>query len=87
MITEMMMAALIDVLQVPAATFRASHFYKQGDLTHFNQVLDEFQFDRIWQEINEWTGYEARLEAALEFNRNHTHTKRGLALVLHVLLC
>ena len=48
---------------------REVNFYKEGDLTHFNQKLTNCYLQRVWNELIEKCDYEKRRELVHAFNR------------------
>ncbi|KAJ7379815.1 hypothetical protein OS493_012562 [Desmophyllum pertusum] len=59
---------------------REVNFYKEGDLTHFNQKLTNCYLQRVWNELIEKCDYEKRRELVHAFNRENRWRKRGIAL-------
>ncbi|XP_078351392.1 xanthine dehydrogenase/oxidase-like [Oculina patagonica] len=59
---------------------REVNFYKEGDLTHFNQKLTSCNIQRVWKELVEKCDYENRRELVNSFNRKNRWRKRGIAL-------
>lgn len=48
---------------------RMKNMYKEGDLTHFNQKLEEFTLPRCWDECLASSQYHARRSEVDKFNR------------------
>ncbi len=60
---------------------RERNFYRAPDSTHYGQpVRDAERIARIWVELKRDSQYEARRAQLDAFNRDHLHTKRGLAI-------
>jgi xanthine dehydrogenase large subunit len=60
---------------------RERNFYRRGDRTHYGmRVRHAGRMARIWKELKRSSDFDARRAAIVEFNRAHTHRKRGLAI-------
>ena len=57
------------------------NFYKEGDLTHYNQRLNYCTLSRCWQECLRSSDYQKRKTQIHQFNKSNRYKKRGLALV------
>jgi hypothetical protein len=55
--------------------------YREGQLTHFNQVLEDFHVPRIWKQVLESSQFYQRREAVAEFNAHNRWKKRGIAAI------
>ncbi len=65
----------------PAHEVRQRNFYKEGDRTHYGQLVrDAGRIQRIWDRLGESAGLEARRAEVEVFNRSNPHEKRGLAM-------
>ncbi len=65
----------------PAHEVRALNFYREGDRTHYGQLVrDAGRIERIWTSLSSTAQYEDRLAQVEAFNRAHEHEKRGLAI-------
>ncbi|XP_034034746.1 xanthine dehydrogenase/oxidase [Thalassophryne amazonica] len=64
-----------------AEEVRRLNMYVEGDVTPFNQVLDQVSLDRLWDECLSHSGYQQRRAAIELYNRQNHWTKRGLAIV------
>jgi xanthine dehydrogenase large subunit len=68
-------------LGLPPETVRERNFYREGDTTHYGMLVkDAGRIARIWGELKESAGFDARREAVQAFNRTQTHCKRGIAI-------
>ncbi len=68
-------------LGLPPETVRERNFYREGDTTHYGMLVkDAGRIARIWGELKESAGFDARREAVQAFNRTQTHCKRGIAM-------
>ncbi|XP_015600760.1 xanthine dehydrogenase [Cephus cinctus] len=57
------------------------NLYKEGDVTHYNQILTHCTLNRCWKECLAMANYEARMETIREYNREHRYRKRGMAVI------
>ncbi|KAJ8673550.1 hypothetical protein QAD02_004812 [Eretmocerus hayati] len=57
------------------------NLYKEGDLTHYNQKLENCTLRRCWSECLAMGDYENRIKGVKQFNKEHRYRKRGLAIV------
>ena len=48
---------------------REINFYKEGDLTHYNQQLEHVSLQRCWQECMERSRFTNRRQQVDQFNR------------------
>ncbi len=68
-------------LDIPPHVVRQRNFYREGDLTHYAQVVkDASRIATIWNQLKESSEFETRRITVAEFNRTHTLAKRGLAI-------
>eukprot|EP00471_Norrisiella_sphaerica_P001901 CAMPEP_0184479358 /NCGR_PEP_ID=MMETSP0113_2-20130426/1113_1 /TAXON_ID=91329 /ORGANISM="Norrisiella sphaerica, Strain BC52" /LENGTH=1363 /DNA_ID=CAMNT_0026857421 /DNA_START=21 /DNA_END=4112 /DNA_ORIENTATION=- len=77
-------AAMDDVarhLGIPGDKLREMNLYKEGQVTHFGQVLTQCTVRRAWQECKERSEYAKRIKEAKKFNETHRWRKRGVALI------
>ncbi|XP_053315311.1 xanthine dehydrogenase/oxidase [Spea bombifrons] len=66
---------------LPADHVRKLNLYKEGDLTHFNQRLEQFTLPRCWDECLRNANYHKRRLSVEEFNRQNRWKKRGIAII------
>jgi xanthine dehydrogenase large subunit len=65
----------------PAHEVRALNFYREGDSTHFGQLVrDASRIERIWTRLSHTAELERRLAEVEAFNSSSAHEKRGLAI-------
>ena len=57
------------------------NFYKEGDITHYNQILNHCTLDRCWKQCLHSSEYEKREAQIRIFNKANRYKKRGLAIV------
>ncbi|KAJ3328286.1 xylitol dehydrogenase, partial [Blyttiomyces sp. JEL0837] len=81
MIAEQWMTHVSEVLKIPGPIIRRMNFYQNGDITHFNNPLDDFHFDRVWWELVATADYQRRLEEVSKFNSANRYKKRGIVLI------
>ncbi|XP_073194775.1 xanthine dehydrogenase/oxidase isoform X4 [Lepidochelys kempii] len=81
MVVECWMSDVILTCGLPAEQVRKLNLYNEGDLTHFNQKLEEFTLRRCWEECLVNSKYEARRKLIDEFNRQNRWKKRGIAII------
>ncbi|XP_055492323.1 LOW QUALITY PROTEIN: xanthine dehydrogenase/oxidase-like [Leucoraja erinacea] len=81
LIAETWMDAVIRKSGLPADQVRRLNLYKEGDITHFSQKMEDVNIGKCWDECVESSSYHSRRKAVDEFNRQHRWKKRGLALI------
>lgn len=68
-------------LGLQPADVRERNFYRDGDRTHYGQVVrDAGRIERIWNELKRDSDYTARTQAIETYNGGSPHEKRGLAI-------
>ena len=68
-------------LDLPPHVVRARNFYREGDTTHYGQVVRHPErIARIWSELQASASFEARWAEVAAFNAASRHVKRGLAM-------
>ncbi|XP_066603767.1 xanthine dehydrogenase [Prorops nasuta] len=78
---ETIMRHVADFLGLDVVKLSEMHLYKEGDLTHYNQVLTHCTLKRCWEECIESSDYEKRAAAVRKFNEANRYRKRGLAII------
>jgi xanthine dehydrogenase/oxidase len=68
-------------LNLPIERVRQMNLYQEGDSTHYNQLLDQFQVPRLWNELYLQSQYEQRRVEISEYNAKNRWRKRGLAII------
>ncbi|XP_018423843.1 PREDICTED: xanthine dehydrogenase/oxidase [Nanorana parkeri] len=81
MVAETWMSDIAQVCSLPPEHVRKLNMYKEGDLTHFNQKLEEFNVQRCWEECLRSSSYQERKAAIEKFNRQHRWKKRGISII------
>jgi xanthine dehydrogenase large subunit len=65
----------------PADAVRRRNFYREGDVTHFGQVVsDADRIERIWTDLLGKAQFADRLAEIAQFNAGAAEQKRGLAI-------
>ena len=80
-IAESYMSEVADRLGMPVEKFREINFYRDDDVTHFNQNITDWHVPLMYQQVLKESEYDARREKIAKFNEEHTWRKRGLALI------
>ncbi|KAF3933300.1 hypothetical protein ABW19_dt0200309 [Dactylella cylindrospora] len=80
-ISECYMVEVADALGMDVDKLREVNFYQEGDITHFNQELEDYHIPLLWDAVRQESDYEARREEIEKFNAEHKWKKRGLAIV------
>jgi xanthine dehydrogenase/oxidase len=62
-------------------TIRRLNLYKEGDLTHYGQRLEQWNVPRLLDELVKSSDFIQRQKSVEEFNRANNYRKRGLAIV------
>ncbi|XP_058982542.1 xanthine dehydrogenase [Musca domestica] len=57
------------------------NFYKPGDRTHYNQLLEDFPVLRCFDDCLKQSNYVQKKREIEEFNRKNRYRKRGIAVV------
>lgn len=77
---EDIMAHVAKHLNLDPAVVRERNLYKDGDKTHFGQVLERVTARRCWQEVIEQADYKNRLADVQKFNSANKYRKRGITV-------
>ncbi|EWC48718.1 xanthine dehydrogenase [Drechslerella stenobrocha 248] len=80
-IAETYMSEVADALGMSVDKLREINYYHEGDLTHFNQELEDYHIPIMTDAVKQECDYESRRAAVDEFNATHKWKKRGLALI------
>jgi xanthine dehydrogenase large subunit len=68
-------------LSIPGDVIRERNFYRDGDTTHYGQVVDEAgRLTTIWTQLKATSELDRRRAAIDRFNAGNPHRKRGLAM-------
>src|SRR6185436_5781358 len=78
---EEVLAIAAQRLGLAADVVRERNFYREGDRTHYGQVVEDAdRMQAIWSRLKESAEFERRRAGIEEFNAQHPHVKRGLAI-------
>jgi len=81
LVIEEILARAAAKLALPAHVVRERNFYREGDTTHYGQVVDQAgRITDIWTRLKETSRFDLRLDEVAAFNARSTHVKRGLAM-------
>ncbi|KAL1122173.1 hypothetical protein AAG570_003578 [Ranatra chinensis] len=80
-ICETMIRQVAETLGLDIIQLTEDNLYKEGDYTHFNQLLTYCTLDRCWSECLRDSHFSARKDQVQEFNRANRWRKRGIAIV------
>lgn len=78
---EYWMSDVARVCGLAQDTVREINFYTEGQLTHFNQKLEDCQIQSVWTELKERSDFQQRRAAVEAYNAKHRWRKRGLAII------
>ena len=68
-------------LGLPPETVRERNFYREGQSTHYGQLLkDAGRIKTIWNQLKASSSFDTRRAAITKFNASSPHAKRGLAI-------
>jgi xanthine dehydrogenase large subunit len=68
-------------LSLPPHVVRERNFYREGDTTHYGQIVDGADRIRtIWERLKETSQFEGRRAEIAAFNAREIHVKRGIAI-------
>ena len=68
-------------LKMDAIQLRELNMYREGDRTHFNQIMEHCTLDRCWRECINMSDFQERRIQVESFNKENRWKKRGLALI------
>ena len=68
-------------LKMDPLTIRRRNLFREGDLTHYGQVLEGWNVPRILDELVESSDFLQRQKKVDEFNRMNTYRKRGISIM------
>eukprot|EP00049_Salpingoeca_infusionum_P018412 m.357132 g.357132 ORF g.357132 m.357132 type:complete len:1353 (+) comp17719_c0_seq1:77-4135(+) len=79
-VIESAMTEVAAKLNMAPEVFRSLNFYKNDQKTHYDQVIEDCQMDKVWETILSSGDFAARRAAVDEFNAKNRYKKRGLAV-------
>lgn len=80
-IAETYMEEVADRLGMPVETLREINFYKDQELTHFNQAVTDWHVPLMYKQVLEESTYAQRKTDISKFNKDYKWRKRGLAII------
>ena len=81
LVIEEVLARAAAALSLPADVVRERNFYREGDSTHYGQLVDQApRIAEIWTRLKETSRFAERRDAVAAFNARSPHAKRGLAI-------
>ncbi len=83
LVIEEVMDGVARHLGLPPEEVRERNLYHgsgETNTTHYGQPIGDNRVQRVWHELKAGSDFEARRLEADEWNREHPHTKRGLAI-------
>ncbi|KAK6190506.1 hypothetical protein SNE40_002363 [Patella caerulea] len=80
-VIESIMQHIIDDNRLDPVKVRELNFYRDGDRTHYNQIITECNINSCWEECLKQSDYYTRKSKVEEFNRINRWRKRGLAII------
>jgi len=78
-ICETWIDQIASTCQIPSNQVRLLNFYKEGDKTHYGQVLEDVCIQRIWDTLMKDSDFTKRLNTVQQFNSKSKWKKRGIA--------
>jgi len=81
MVIEEILSQAAQRLSLPGDVVRERNFYREGDTTHYGQVVEDAErLGVIWERLKETSRFAARQTEIAAFNARHDEAKRGLAI-------
>lgn len=81
MVCENIVTHVASYLKMDPMAVRSLNLYREGDQTHYNQILDHCTLDRCWSECRTTSRLDERRASIESFNRANRYKKRGMAIV------
>ncbi|KAG7154629.1 Xanthine dehydrogenase/oxidase-like 2 [Homarus americanus] len=81
MFTEDIVSRIAAFLNLDYVQVAEQNLYESGDVTHFNQVMENCTVRRCWEEVLTQSKYHPRTAAVHQFNKENRYKKRGISLV------
>ncbi|XP_025104164.1 xanthine dehydrogenase/oxidase-like [Pomacea canaliculata] len=79
-VVETVVSQVAAYLNLPAEQVRLLNMYKKGDITHYNQRLEECNLRRCWDDVVQQSDYQQRRREVEQFNKENRWKKRGIAV-------
>jgi xanthine dehydrogenase large subunit len=81
LLIEEVLAQAAQRLGLPAHVVRERNFYREGDATHYGEVVSEAsRIEEIWSHLKASSEFDRRQADAISFNVRNRHQKRGVAI-------
>ncbi|XP_076288597.1 xanthine dehydrogenase rosy isoform X2 [Lasioglossum baleicum] len=80
-VAETIVRHIAEYLNKDAVKIAELNLYNAGDLTHYNQKLNDCTLKRCWEECLLSSNYAERFASVQQYNRQNRYKKRGLAIV------
>jgi xanthine dehydrogenase large subunit len=81
LVIEEILAQAAQRLSLPVDVVRERNFYRDDDLTHYGQRVDDAgRIATIWAQLKETSRFAERRAEIARYNSEHQHKKRGLAI-------
>jgi len=81
LVIEDILERIAATLELPPEVVRERNFYTEGDVTHYGQMVkDGGRIRLIWDQLKETSDFTSRRAAIRQFNDEHPHVKRGIAI-------
>ena len=83
LVIEEILGRIASKLSLPPEQVRQRNFYHgsgETNTTHYGEEVEGNRIARIWEELLSSSDFTTRRAAISEWNANHPHTKRGLAI-------
>ncbi|CAG8498876.1 3654_t:CDS:10 [Ambispora gerdemannii] len=81
MIMENIINEVADSMGISVDTLREINLYKEGQKTHYNQLLTDWHLPQLYQQLKQTSDFEKRRHQVDSYNASHKWRKRGLAFV------
>ncbi|XP_031784418.1 xanthine dehydrogenase isoform X1 [Nasonia vitripennis] len=78
---ETIIRHIADYLDRDVVQLSEINLYKEGDITHYNQKLENCTMQRCWIECLAFSNYEQRLAAVQKFNSENRYKKKGITVI------
>ncbi|KAF9183259.1 hypothetical protein BGZ51_004148 [Haplosporangium sp. Z 767] len=81
LITECFMSEIAEQIQMSQEEFREINFYKEGDLTHYNQQLVDYHLPKGYMQLKTKAEFDKRKARVMEYNKQSKWRKRGISMI------
>jgi len=80
-VIESILTDVSNFLEVDPNSLRSLNMYREGDKTHYNQVMEYCTLDRCWEQLQGLSKMKERRKEIQAFNQNNRYKKRGMASI------